>query len=620
MANTKISGFTAVTTVDGTEELAASKLGANVKVPINNIVGDLDLVKVHRTLGTADYLMDKNGVQLTVTDAAPNSASFITLNAETGLSAERALASSTSVVVNSATAGQVSFERAAITGDVTIAANSNTAVIPDSAIATNMVQLNAIGNARLAKGAANSVKCNPTNASADLQDLGISTNSILARGTGNVQSTSIAGALSISGSTIKSQGGFGFLSAFSTSTAIADPGDGSVRFNSATISSVTQIALDRLSAAGADVATWINTWQAGGKIAYKSNTYGSNIIGVFDLTSKTDNSTHFTLVVANGVGSLPSANEECIIFYYPPSGSGIALTDVWNAGGVRTDANGFLIDKNNVVISGSPSVAGYTQLVALDEALYENFVVICQGHNRSAWVSNGTEFLPLNNRYTHQYSNVEWGDVVFINSGLTISSVANNGSGKTRITFTTVHGLATSRAGQKLFVSAGTGWTPGWFTILATPTTSSIDLDVAFASQGNPTITPVNSEVTVLSLTVPKLRANSRYVVEFETQCDTTASNRIFRGYLGGVQINGFTQSGTNGYNPLRWGFYNRNNTSLQRAIAGSNSTGFAVSTNAPSTGAVNTSLGTTTYELRMQCNTADVMMGLLSYRIHIED
>ena len=48
---------------------------------------------------------------------------------------------------------------------------------------------------------------------------------------------------------------------FSTSTTTtSDPGNGVVRFNNATLSSVTEIAIDNLTAAGADVSAFIVTW------------------------------------------------------------------------------------------------------------------------------------------------------------------------------------------------------------------------------------------------------------------------------------------------------------------------------------------------------------------------
>src|SRR5690349_6455212 len=93
--------------------------------------------------------------------------------------------------------------------------------------------------------------------------------------------------------------------------------------------------------------------------------------------------------------------------------SGITLTDVWNAGGVRFDGVNF-IDENAVVISGNPAVADQTALLALNAATYENFsVTVTSGLNRSTWTSNGTAFGPLNGQYVQERSTVPGNTYIF---------------------------------------------------------------------------------------------------------------------------------------------------------------------------------------------------------------
>lgn len=54
---------------------------------------------------------------------------------------------------------------------------------------------------------------------------------------------------------------------FSTATADADPGAGIIRFNHATLASVTQIFFDNVSALGADVSAWLDSFDdAGGAL------------------------------------------------------------------------------------------------------------------------------------------------------------------------------------------------------------------------------------------------------------------------------------------------------------------------------------------------------------------
>jgi hypothetical protein len=90
---------------------------------------------------TAGYILQTNGAsanpswaQNTGGSGAPTDAEYIVASANGSLSAERVLGNSTSVTVNFATGGQVSLERAALTGDVTASQNSNATTIANDAV------------------------------------------------------------------------------------------------------------------------------------------------------------------------------------------------------------------------------------------------------------------------------------------------------------------------------------------------------------------------------------------------------------------------------------------------------------------------------------------------------
>lgn len=136
---------------------------------------------------------------------APTDAQYIVATADGTLSNERVATSSTSVLSNTGTSGQIEFQRAAITGHVAIPLNSNTATI----------QPNVVTDAMLADMDANSVKLNNTNAAGDpvnlpiavqsilgrqagnIVNIPVSTNQILLRGTGNVVNGGLSTGLSI---------------------------------------------------------------------------------------------------------------------------------------------------------------------------------------------------------------------------------------------------------------------------------------------------------------------------------------------------------------------------------------------------------------------------------------
>lgn len=67
---------------------------------------------------------------------APSTADYLVKTADAGLSAERVVTDSTSITANWSTAGQVAFQRAALTGDVTATANSNATTIANGVVST----------------------------------------------------------------------------------------------------------------------------------------------------------------------------------------------------------------------------------------------------------------------------------------------------------------------------------------------------------------------------------------------------------------------------------------------------------------------------------------------------
>jgi hypothetical protein len=80
---------------------------------------------------------------------APTTADYLVKTADAGLSAERVVTNSTTVTANWGTAGQVAFERAALTGDVTASANSNATTIANDAVTTAKIAADAVTYAKI---------------------------------------------------------------------------------------------------------------------------------------------------------------------------------------------------------------------------------------------------------------------------------------------------------------------------------------------------------------------------------------------------------------------------------------------------------------------------------------
>lgn len=633
MADSKISTFPAVETVDGSEDLAAVKAGANVRVPVDTMVANLDLVKVHRTGGVPDYLMDSDNNQLSVVDAAPKAAEFVTYGANATLTGERVLTASTSITLDTSVAGQIIPKRAAVSGAVTIPADSNTASIPDATITTAMIQLNAVGNARQAKGPANSMKCNPTNASADLQDLSIGTNSLPMRGTGNIASHTIGGGLYIDGTTLKSKSSWGLNYKFSTSTSVADPGSGNWLANNATIGSVTTIAVDDLAASALDSAIFWGGLGSGGKLMFMSGTYGGSAYGMFDVSAVTAQTGYRTITVSGGVGTLPSNSEECVLFYFPSTSGGITLNDVKQANFVQLNAQNQLTDKDDVVVAGTASVADQAALLALDPAVYENYAVIVEsGLNRSVHISNGTAFGAVNGAWVQATSRTpgDW----FVLPGNVTWSASNNGSGNVRLTSDAPHGIAEADAEGSLLwlISGGTGWTaltahritPG--SGYVSPT--ELDLNTAYtASMGVPVFarasgTEANAQVIMETITLPILKSNAEVVLEFEIEYGVNAATSARRAqlYLESTKLNSHNITATNTQAaPYRWGFRNQGTVNAQRAIVPENSSGYTNSANSTwNTAAVDTGVAGKVMTIRLHPEGAGYKFRVNSWNLTI--
>jgi len=305
--------------------------------------------------------------------------------------------------------------------------------------------------------------------------------------------------------------------------------------------------------------------------------------------------------------------------------TGIALTDVWTAGGVRFDGTNF-IDENSAIISGSPAVADYTALVALDEATYENFsVTVTSGLNRSTWTSNGSVFGPLNGQYIQEKSNTSVRNYIAPESGITWTA-ANNGAGKVRITCSGgggVHGLTTSPAvGASLCVkTTQNGWTAGDFHEIETiVSTSVIDLTTTYSAHGVPVFYVKNEEVTAKTITLPVLRTNTVAILEFNMgfSISAAANSRRTKMYLGATLLNNNNfASTTNAYTPFRWGFKNLGATNSQRGLAAENSTGYAAATGVPDTAAIDTSTAQT-LTIAFLPDIANITMEMMDYTLII--
>lgn len=198
MADSKISALPAASTILGAEEIPIVQGGNTKRVSVTTLLTDQDVVLVHRTTGTPDYFMDIAGNNLSVVNAAPKAAEYLTLSANSGLSAERVIKSSVSNIVFSDNPGEVEVRRAAVSGDIVIPENSNLSTLQLNVVGSSHLNTGAVTNPKLAAANANTIKANATGSSAAPTDFAVNTNSLVGRGTGNLTNVTLDSSLTMS--------------------------------------------------------------------------------------------------------------------------------------------------------------------------------------------------------------------------------------------------------------------------------------------------------------------------------------------------------------------------------------------------------------------------------------
>jgi len=129
---------------------------------------------------------------------APTDAEYIVATNNGTLTNERVATSSTSITADAGTTGQMIFKRAALIGDVTADADSNSLTIPN----------NTITNAKAAQMVAYTLKGNATSATADPQDIAVPVSSVVGRdSSGNITALTMGGNMSIVAGALTSAGG-----------------------------------------------------------------------------------------------------------------------------------------------------------------------------------------------------------------------------------------------------------------------------------------------------------------------------------------------------------------------------------------------------------------------------
>lgn len=287
----------------------------------------------------------------------------------------------------------------------------------------------------------------------------VASNGTLANGDQVTVTLMLAGATGATGDTGDSGSDGGIRFAFESSTTMAAPAAGGLRFNNATLGSVTAFAIANTSGETGNptISNWINSWDDStttahrGQITIRKQNAAENFL-ILDLTSAiTDNTTWLTgtvSVVASG-GSFTAADTLLVSWSrtgdkgLDGAGSG-TMTSVTAGAGLSSAGVGST--------GGSLTVSGtLTQVEAVNAQTGTSYTIVAGDHAKLVTLSNASSVAVTLGQATGSFA-AGW-----------FCDVANKGAGVVTITPTTstINGAATfvlSRGQSVRVVSDGTDW------------------------------------------------------------------------------------------------------------------------------------------------------------------
>lgn len=177
--------------------------------------------------------------------------------------------------------------------------------------------------------------------------------------------------------------------------------------------------------------------------------------------------------------------------------------------------------------------------------------------------------------------------------------ISHSSGARTQIQGAGAHGLtaAIAEGGPCVYISAGTNWTVGFHEVYDVDVAAdTIVLNTTYnPSFGQPTIVLANSgtDVTLQTITLPRLASNSRVSVRASLSFPSPSTNKTFKVKLNGTTLYQPTLNGVGVSNYGEWTFYNRSVSSQKAATGYLTPTGLASSSVAGLPATIDTSTGT---------------------------
>jgi len=292
------------------------------------------------------------------------------------------------------------------------------------------------------------------------------------------------------------------------------------------------------------------------------------------------------------------------------------------------DANFNLYDlANNAIRSGTQVAATVSALPAAASNIGNMYLVTEVGtHGTLYFASNKTgtaEWLPLNGIATI-YALGSPISAIAPASTFTASTATSINSGTDiRLTSAGAHGLTSAVAvGKKIYVSAGTNWTAGFYTIktIAVDTTGTvIDLEEPWvASMGSPTIVLADNttEMPVIAVSIPPMLERSTIKVELAGELTASTNGKKTIIDFGSMRCYNKNNNGSEGIESIIVRISNQGSKTAQKThYTLGNNTGYGSTAGVAVTGTENTANAVTLY-LRYIFQTANEVHSINSFDI----
>jgi hypothetical protein len=587
-----VSGLmTAISVADGgtgnTTFAANSILIGNGTNPVQGVTG---------TEGQTLQIVTGRPAFVTVAGSFPSAAEYILGTANASLSASRVIGVGNGLLVDKTVAGAITIKRAAVTGDVTVAADANSSTIAN----------NVVSNMKQVIMPAKSVKLNPLATANAAQDFAFTGTSKVfgVDQTGNIALMSLGSGLSVVASVFGTTGvswlvgnvdpttegsnndmyynyassfvfgpkaagvwpagvnlagkpGWPYM--FGASTGNADPTAGKFRFDSATASSVTIMRIDELDFTNVTRDNFITAMLTNSTLDFvsSSKTGTTNLrLKVKGVPTKVGGAGgYWNVPVLWVAGALPAANELVNILHIP--GTNIE----YNA----TTFN--LTDSSGNVIT-DPVMFATLADVPVDGTLANKILLVQKlVNNKGAlpveiWSADGITFSQMSGRaiIARDAPNLKvTAPAATFTGAYTMATAASGAS--TKITATGAHGLTTAAcitAGASYITiksGSGTGWVPGNYRITAiTVDTTGTDITINHpftVGMGQPSIALAGADFEILRLSVPKLSENSDILASLTYKYQVTGTSAAAKSIaLRHVAAGGSIASGHEFYGP----------------------------------------------------------------------